>query len=504
MNESSNMNRLSHIGMVFSFDEHDRMSTTTVVATVVLMVTMALGISGLLNRRRIPSQYRLPPVAPYSFYESLSASRTGTIAWFLRSVTRRMGPLCRLTFAVPFKKVFVTADAELTRQILTDPDTKKSPTLKNFNKITAGTTQFFTSNGYRFYHARKAMAPAFANNHIKRMDKVTIAKTEAWIEGRLEDLVNKNQEIDVNREMVDLTLSVILDAAFEYEMPPQEQRLLMECVHITLKAFIFPNPFKMMVWFLFPSIWRAHQKARELMQIARNIMDAYRRNPSPTKGTVIDLIMNNPHYNNDDERAADVVDIIVAGHETSANSMSFLLLELAKHPQEQQRLHQELIKLPPEERNGCEHLRNCVREAMRLWPVTAVGPIRVAGRDYIVPSSPDGSSSTKSKEKDYFIPKGSLVFMPSIGVYHNERYFRNPEAFVPSRWENPSEEMKKAFYPFSLGKRSCLGQSLALSEMQSILSRVLVHYEFSVVDEGRTRYFITLKPQGVLLKANRR
>lgn len=489
--------------MLLQLDESD-VSSTAVLSTIVVMAAVALALSSLLTRRRIPSQYRLPPVAPFYFTESLAATSNGTVAWFFRKATRRMGRICRMTFVVPFKKVYVSADAELNRQILTDPDTKKSPTLKNFNKITAGTTQFFTSNGYRFYHARKAMAPAFANNHIKRMDKVTIAKTEAWIKGRLEDLVNNQRNIDINREMVDLTLSVILEAAFEYEMTQREQDSLMECVHITLKTFIFPNPFKMFVWFLFPSIWHAHQKAREFMQIAHNIMNAYRNNPSPTKGTVIDLIMNNPHYNNDDERAADVIDIIIAGHETSANSMSFLLLELAKHPKEQQRLHNELLKLAPEDRNGCDHLKNCVREAMRLWPVTAVGPIRIVGRDYIVPATPVNDANSSNEHRDFFIPKGSLVFMPSIGIYHNELYFDDPESFIPSRWEDPSEYTKKVFSPFSLGKRSCLGQSLANSEMQSILSRMLVQYEFSVVDEGTTGYFITLKPLGVLLKATRR
>jgi cytochrome P450 len=491
------------------FDENF-LSVTNVLLTAAFMVALVITMSSFWKgHKQFPSQYRLPPVAPFSFWESLEASRTGTIAWFFRSVTRRMGHLCRLTFVLPFQMVFVSANIELNRQILTDPDTKKSPQLKNFNKITAGTTQFFTSNGYRFYHARKAMAPAFANNHIKRMEKVTIAKTEAWIQGRLDDLVNHNQDIDVNKEMVGLTLSVILEAAFEYEMSIQEQEAMMECVRVTLKTFVFPNPFKMSVWFLFPSIWRAHQKAREFMQIARNIMSAYRSNQSPTKGTVIDLIMNNPNYDNDDERAADVIDIIVAGHETSANSMTFLLLELAKHKQEQQRLYQELLDLSPEDRNGCDHLKNCVREAMRLWPVTAVGPVRVAGRDFVVPANNeddtnDKFSSLMTREKDYFIPKGSLVFMPSIGTYHNELYFDEPESFIPSRWEDPSEDMKKAFLPFSVGKRSCLGQSLALSEMHSILSRLLVQYEFSVVQEGTTGYFITLKPEGVLLKATRR
>jgi cytochrome P450 len=101
---------------------------------------------------------------------------------------------------------------------------------------------------------------------------------------RLDELVDLQQEFDVNKEMVGLTLSVILEAAFEYEMSNQEQEAMLECVHVTLKTFVFPNPLKMFFWFLCPSIWRAHQKAREFMQIAKKIMDAYRSNQSPSIG----------------------------------------------------------------------------------------------------------------------------------------------------------------------------------------------------------------------------
>jgi cytochrome P450 len=473
------------------------------IMEAVLVAILAYVLSSWMNRKRIPSQYRLPPLAPNSFLDSLKATTRGSFHWFLLSVTRNMGKICRLTFVVPGKIIFVSSDVELNRQILVDQETTKSPTLKNFNKITAGTTQFFTSNGYRFYHARKAMAPAFANNHIKRMDKVTMDKTEKWIQNRLQGFAERREEIDINKEMVDLTLSVILEAAFEYDMSPEEQERLMDCVYVTLKTFVFPNPFKMAVWFLFPSIWQAHQKARELMQIAKNIMEDYRRNEATkSKGTVIDMIMNNRNYNNDDERAADVVDIIIAGHETSANSMTFLLLELSRNQKEQQRLRKELVELSPEDRYNCNQLKNCIKEGLRLWPVTAVGPVRVVGRDFVVAASNEPGISS-SKVKDFFLPKGTLVFMPSIGISRNPIYFDRPEEFVPTRWENPSAVSSRALFPFSLGKRSCLGQSLANSEMQSILARVLEQYEFSVAKEGTTRYFITLKPEGVRLTARK-
>jgi len=478
--------------------DHD--SASSFLSTGLLVSAVAIAFSLLVNNvlrhRRVPPDCRLPPIAPYSFLVSIRETTQGNVAWFLRRVTLEMGQLCRLRFLLPWKIVFVAADANISRQILTDPSSQKSPSLKNFNKITAGVSQFFTSNGYRFQHARKAMAPAFANNQIKRMDKVTVAKTEEWIQNRLKKFVESGEAFDINKEMVDLTLSVILEAAFEYDMRKEEREKLMTCLHVTLSTFIFPNPFKMAFWFFFPSIWKAHQKARELMQISRNIMEAYKRKKNPTKNTVIDLIMNNPNYNNDDERAADMVDLIVAGHETSSSSMTFLLMELARHPHEQRLVQKELQGLSADQRTGSEHLKNCIKEAMRRWPVTAPGPIRVIGRDLIV-----SSDSCGKKEKDFFIPKGSLVFMPSIGLSHNSKYFENPLSFVPSRWESPTEDMKNAFLPFSQGKRNCIGQSLAMSEMQSILSRLCVEYNFELVDEGTTGFFITMKPIGVRLKA---
>jgi cytochrome P450 len=361
------------------------------------------------------------------------------------------------------------------------------------------------------------MAPAFANNHIKRMDQVTVQKTEEWIHTRLDGMVNNDETIDINKEMVDLTLNVILEAAFEYNMPPKEKLELMECLHVTLSTFVFPNPFKMTFWFLFPSIWKAHSKARQLMSIARNIILSYRsKDPSRiTKGTVIDLIINNPNYNDDDERAADIIDLIVAGHETSSSSMTFLLLELAKNQHEQQKLQRVLRSLPDQqERTDSDYLKQCIKEGMRVWPVAAVGPMRYVGRDFIIPAGEDDDNddhsnkdndniSSEAQKEDFFIPKGSIVFMPAIAVLHNPKYFDRPLEFDPSRWQNPSDTMKRAFLPFSLGKRNCLGQSLANSEMQSILSRLCTHYNFELVDEGTVGMFITLKPIGVRLKATR-
>merc|ERR1739842_254510 len=134
-------------------------------------------------------------------------------------------------------------------------------------------------------------------------------------------------------------------------------------------------------------------------------------------------------------------------------------------------------------------LRNVVREVMRLYPVAAAGSARVIGKDFETPQG-------------YILPKGSLVFMPYFVAHRNKEVFGDDaDSFIPSRWENPSEEMNKAFLPFAAGKQNCIGQSLAMAEMLNIVPRIIAEFELELVDEGIIEYFVTLKPRNVMVKA---
>lgn len=476
---------LDQVVSLFDFAGPDsrRMAMTTtewaIKVTITVMVALFVSFLWSFVNKRLRLRYPLPPKAPISFWDTMKCIVTDDIVWFFPRLYRQMATdsgssssnsknnidddgvvCCRLNFYVPGATcVGCVFDVDLVRQILSDSTTiKASALVEPFNRCTAGTTQFFTSNGWRYFHARKAMAPAFANAQIRRMDQVTIEKTDQWISKRLERLVDRNEEIDMLAEMSDLTLDIILEAAFEYRMTAEERVELMECVSIVLREFVFSNPLKILFGRFVPSVRRADQKAQRLMGIAKRIMQHYRQMDHPTPKTVLDLIMNNSNYSNDDERAADVVDLIIAGHETSANSMTFLLLELAKSPKEQKRLQQTLLALPEEERKHAKHLGSCIRESMRLWPVTAPGPMRELGRDFVVPNNyakyHGGDHKLDKKDTAVVIPKGSCVFMPIICLFRNSKIFQDQDIFLPSRWENPTEEMKKAWMPFAIGPRN--------------------------------------------------
>merc|ERR1712113_986679 len=105
--------------------------------------------------------------------------------------------------------------------------------------------------------------------------------------------------------------------------------------------------------------------------------------------------------------------------------------------------------------------------------------------------------------KKEILPKGTVCFLASLLRLRNPNVFDNPDSFQPSRWENPTKEMTDSFTPFSLGKQNCIGQSLANAEMHYVVARIISEFDLFVEEEGSVAHFLTLKPVGVKLRAEK-
>ena len=211
---------------------------------------------------------------------------------------------------------------------------------------------------------------------------------------------------------------------------------------------------------------------------------------NPTKGTLIDHIAQNSNYESDKERVNDILIFLFAGHDTTAYSLSWTLLELAKNPEEQRLLREELRMQPQEERTHLKRLKNVAKEGMRIYPVAPM-LLRLTGRDIIY--QPEGQSER------IFIPNGSMFSCAQILLHRNEKYFPNPDEFLPARWDDASDDANAAFMPFILGKRNCIGQPLAMIEIHCVLARLCSEFHFTVENEGVPTYGLTWKPFGARL-----
>ena len=337
---------------------------------------------------------------------------------------------------------------------------------------------------------RKVLAPAFSSKEIKRMDSICSKHTEMWIEKTLKPCIERGECFDPSKEMCHLTFRIITEAGFEYaglqddDIEDFSHHLEAALREFSLKQVV--NPLRK-YYGPFRSDYRsALDSCKKLCAFAKNILDKYRSNPNKSSNnTLIKIIAESEAFESDDERAANIITFFVAGRDTTGFSLGTILTLLAKHRRVYNKLHQELSSAKISERSKCKYLKHVVNESNRVFPVAAGGEVRAIGRD------------VSCKNGSIIIPKGSLCFMPQIIPNRNPVIFKDPDQFSPERWEAEDKSMREALLPFALGVRNCIGQHLGLSEIYSVLSRLVADYKFDIENEGYLEHFLTLKHMNV-------
>jgi cytochrome P450 len=394
-----------------------------------------------------------------------------------------------------FGKTYMVAESKLANELLTDPKTTKPKHIYGvFSALSNGFQSVFTTNGNFWHSRRKGMAPAFSSRNVKRMNAVAAEKVDDWIQNAVPQFIERGEPFDVAKEMINITLSAISETAFQYKMSKEEKDsfvldLHKLCVEFTAKSTL--NPLRKPLGLLIPQRREAFRASKRNHAISLRILNSYRQLKNPIKDTIIDRIINNSAYSNDDERAADVTTLLVAGHDTTGLTLAWILKELAKNPEEQHKLYNSLKQTNREDWDQSDSLRKVIKEGMRLHCVAAGGSVREIGRDFI-------------SRKGYLLPKGAFVFIPYFVMLRNARIFEDADQFVPSRWDCPTKEMIEAFMPFAAGKQNCVGQSLAVAEIYSIIPRICFEYELELVEEGHVHFALTLEPVKTMLKAKKR
>lgn len=462
------------------------------ILTLALIIPIFLLKSAKRLRKDNTTEY--PPYIPISYIHILKTLSAGQLPQSMLKWARAYSRnVYSLRMAFNGARFIVVGDATIMRKLLTYESISKPWVYTRSTTVHDGGTNFFAENGERWYHARKSIMHAFSSHHIRRMRIVTLEKVENFMK-KLD--ANERKSFDVGKEMINLTLEVICDAAFEYKMSESEQEEFLTELEIVLKEN--RNSYIPLRWRLgrfIPSVRRSRLGSKRLYALGEKILATYRTIENPIKDTVMDRVVNNPNYHNDKERVNDLLVLLLAGHDTTAYSLAWILKELAMHPQEQAKLRSELLNASVEERYNLKALHNVIKEGMRLNPVAALGGIRTSSKDIILEAT--------GKYPYTVIPKGSMIFFSMMSILQNPLYFENPDDFIPSRWENPSDDAVAAFLPFLTGPRNCVGQSLANAEMRTVLSHLCANYEFTIENEGSNTFFLTYKPRNCLLVANR-
>jgi pentalenene oxygenase len=185
-----------------------------------------------------------------------------------------------------------------------------------------------------------------------------------------------------------------------------------------------------------------------------------------------------------------VMTLLMAGHETTANALTWTWYLLSGRPHVQRRLAAEAAALPGPRPSYADlpslpYTRAVISEAMRLYP-----PAWIIGR----------TTTAGLRLAGLQVPAGSLVAVSPLLLHHDQRWFADPESFDPDRWldSRRHEVPRHAYLPFGTGPRACVGEQFAWAEAVTTLSVLAARWTATVDPDHqvRSQYRVTLRPAG--------
>lgn len=369
-------------------------------------------------------------------------------------------------------------------------DTRKGPGLQRTRGLLGN--GLLTSEGADHARARRLVAPAFSPRRLAGYTddfaRITRTHTGGWSDGAL---------VDMHQEMASLTLKMVgqtlLGTDVSAEIPGVRAGLESSLRQFGDVGFARPGL----------GFWR-HAGAGDPAPIGRDaaihdlveaIIDRRRRD-RPGEGTDVISALLAAAAEPDGLSAAEVHDqvitLLMAGHETTANALSWALYLLGRHPDVQARLRSEVDLLDGRAPTFADlpaltYTRAVISEAIRLYP-----PAWLIGR-----------TTTKDlRLGGWSVPAGSIVAVSPWLLHRDPRWFDQPDRFTPERWLGRRREAlpRNAYLPFGTGARACIGEQFARAEAATVLAVLAQSWTVHPIAGAPVaiRYQVTLRPAGPL------
>ncbi len=333
-----------------------------------------------------------------------------------------------------------------------------------------------TSEGDFWKRQRKLMQPTYTPRAVGQFADIMVDTTQQMIQ-RWESRDRVGKPIVMNQEMMRLTMSVISRSMFGIDIGEtfaDAGHALIEILEFTAArsmSFIDPP--------LFIPTPGNRQYKHALDTIDRYIYGIIRqRQKQPLGDDLLSLLMaardEQTGQAMDEKQLRDEVLItFFAGHETTAQTLTWTWYLLSKYPAVEEKLHAELDSVlggrspTLDDLPRLTYTRMVLDETLRLY-----SPIALMARDPLLDDVIDG----------YRVPAGSLVTISPFITHRHPEFWSNPEAFIPERFapEQVEQRPRYAYYPFGAGARICLGQHFALLEGMLVLADVAQRYRFEI------------------------
>ncbi len=416
---------------------------------------------------------------------------------FVLMCAREYGDIVSLGFG-PYS-VYLLSNPEHIDYVLrhTNQQFIKSQVLKS-NKLVLG-EGLLTSEGEFWHRQRRLAQPGFRRQQIAAYGDIMIAFADkmlsAWQDGEVHD---------VHADMMQLTLEIVAKCLFNADVAGEAQdvgaALNISLEHFNYRAktlFLIPDSFPT------PENLRFRGAVKQLDEIVYGIIN-HRRTSGENPADLLSMLMEaedeDGSHMTDKQLRDEVMTLFLAGHETTANTLSWTWMLLSQHPEVQAKLQSELQTVlggrnpTPGDQSHLPYTTMVITEAMRLYP-----PVWRMSREVVEDWQVGG----------YNLKAGTTVFMSQWVTHRNPQYFPEPETFNPDRWAGDFAKSLPpgVYFPFGGGPRVCIGQGFAMMEAVLLLATVAQRFELTLVPEHEIvlQPSITLRPEhGIKVLLRRR
>ncbi|MDG2340261.1 MAG: cytochrome P450 [Paracoccaceae bacterium] len=425
---------------------------------------------------------------PMGVMQSLSSARKNVLSILPEIATRQ--PMVSGKTGIRWHMVM---DPTALKRVLRDklPDYPKSGVTKSLLRPAIGNS-LFIAEGSHWHWQRRATAPAFSHRNVSALSPVMTRAAEATCE-RLKGA--NGSPVDMFEEMVSTTFQVITDVTLSGQVSFDR-----DSVHKAIDDYIlaagkvtFADILGLPSWF--PRFgWLKSRRALSKMRLIADATIAARQSaPPPETPDLLDLLLaavdpETDRSMNTAELRDNLLTFIVAGHETTALTLSWALYLCGLDQDAQTKARDEaqtvlgnrsatqadLASLP--------YTRAIIEETLRLYPPAAM-------------ISRTAQSNDTLCGRD--VRPSDTIIIPIYALHRSHLHWDEPNAFRPERFIDTQIE-KYTYLPFGDGPRICIGQSLAMQEAVVILATLLSRYKFTPV-KGKTPnpvMILTLRPEG--------
>jgi len=448
-----------------------------------------------------PQHTQLPP-GPRSHLGMSSAISFARdpLGYFCR-VAKDYGDLVTIPFLG--QQFFLANHPDLIEEVLVKQNQAfiKDKMLREYAKPVFG-RGLLSSDGEFWLAQRRLAQPAFHRSRIAAYSETMTTFTERalanWHDGEVRD---------THADMMHLTLEVVAKTLFNTAAAAEATAIGAALDAIMVR---FDNQDLLMVLEQATGITLPTAKLRRYQAGVRNLdaivfqlINERRAHPADT-GDLLSMLLaardEEGNGMNDQQLRDESVTIFLAGHETTALSLSWTWYLLAQHPEVAATLHAELQQVLDgrtptlADLPALRYTEQVIQESMRLYP-----PAWAIQRE-----------TTRDVELGgYLIPKGSDVLMSQYVMHRDPRYFDQPERFYPARWANDFAKTlpKYAYFPFGGGPRLCIGVSFAMMEAVLMLATIAQQFELTLVPGQRIvpQPSITMRPKyGLQMRVRKR